>query len=161
MSTGTIVFIVIIAVLIAVIVAMYFLGKRLQDRQAEQEAQIEASKQKVSMLIIDKKKMKIKDAGLPPQVYESTPWYFKRSKLPIVKAKVGPQVLNLVADQRIYDQIPVKTQVQAMVSGIYIVDVKGARGQALPAPEAKKKNFIGRFMDKVREAGGAAPVKKK
>lgn len=161
MSTGTIVFIVIMVILVAAIVALYFMGRRLQKQQEEQQAQIEASKQEVSMLIIDKKRLKIKEAGLPPQVYEQTPWYFKRSKLPIVKAKVGPQIMNLVADDKIFDLIPVKTQVKATVSGIYIVGVKGARGQALPTPPAKKKNAIGRFMDKVREAGGAAPVKKK
>lgn len=153
--------IIVIVVMIAAIVALYFMGKRLQKRQEEQQAQIEASKQQVNMLIIDKKKLKIKEAGLPPQVWEQTPWYYRRAKLPIVKAKIGPQIMNLVADERIFDQIPVKMQVKATVSGIYIIDVRGARGQALPTPPAKKKGPIGRFMDKVREAGGAAPVKKK
>ena len=117
MSTFQIVMLVILAIVIGGMVALYFLGKRLQKRQDEQQAQVEATKQPVTMLIIDKKKMKIKEAGLPQQVYDSTPKYLRFSKLPIVKAKVGPQILNLVCDEKIFDSIPVKQQVKAMVSG--------------------------------------------
>ena len=73
MSPVTITLIVIAVVLIGVIVALYFLGKKAQKQQAEQEAQIEATKQTFSMLIIDKKRMKLKDAGLPAMVLEQTP----------------------------------------------------------------------------------------
>ena len=44
----------IVVVVAAVLVALYFLGKRTQKKQNEQQAQIEAAKQTVSMLIIDK-----------------------------------------------------------------------------------------------------------
>ncbi len=159
-STGTIVLLVILAVLAAALVALYFYGKKLQKKQEEQNAAVEASKQPVTMLIIDKKRLPIKQAGLPDAVYESTPRYLRRSRLPIVKAKVGPKVMNLVADEKIFDQIPVKQQVKAMVSGIYIVEVRGAHGQVLKA-EPKKKGWLGRTMDKIREKGGAAPVKRK
>ncbi len=159
MSTSLIIALVIAAILIAGMVGLYFLGKKMQKRQAEQEQAVQASKQPVTMLIIDKKKMKLKESGLPQAVIDSTPWYLRRSKLPIVKAKVGPQITNLVADERIFDEIPVKKQVRAMVSGIYIVEVKAAHGQKLEKPAPKKKNFIGRFMDKVREVGSAGPSK--
>lgn len=161
MSTFSIVMLVITVILIAALVALYFIGKRLQKRQEEQQAQVEASKQPVTMLIIDKKKMKIKEAGLPQMVYDSTPKYLRFSKLPIVKAKVGPQILNLVCDEKIFDSIPVKQQVKAMVSGIYIVEVKGLHGQKLAVKEQKKKGPVGRFMDKVREVGSAGSLKKK
>lgn len=160
MSTGWIVFFIVLAALVAATIVLYFLGKRMQKRQAEQEEQVQANKQPVTMLIIDKKRMKLKEAGLPQAVYDSTPKYLRRAKLPIVKAKVGPQIMNLVADEKIYDLIPVKRQVRAMVSGIYIVEVKGVHGQKLEKPEPKKKNAIGRFMDRVRVAGSAAPAKK-
>ena len=159
MSTPLIITLVVIAILIAAMVGLYFLGKRMQKKQEEQESAIQANKQPVTMLIIDKKKMKIKESGLPQAVIDSTPKYLRRSKLPIVKAKVGPQIMNLVADERIFDEIPVKKQVRAMVSGIYIVEVKGTHGQKLEKPAPKKKNFIGRFMDKVREVGSAGPSK--
>ena len=108
MSTGWIVTIVILVVLVALIIGLYFLGKRAEKRQAEQKEQMEAVKQTVSMLVIDKKKMKIKDAGLPSVVLENTPKLMRGSKLPIVKAKIGPQVMSLVCDAAIFDQLPVK-----------------------------------------------------
>ena len=32
--------------------------------------------------------------------------------VPVVKAKVGPQIMVLIADNQIYDQIPVKKEVK-------------------------------------------------
>ena len=125
MNTVTIVLLVILAVLLIAVVVLYFLGKKAQKKQDEQQAQIEAMKQTVSMLIIDKKRMKLKDAGLPQAVIEQTPKWLRGSKLPIVKAKVGPQIMSLISEEKIFDSIPVKKEVKAVVSGIYITDVRG------------------------------------
>ena len=65
MNTLTIVLLVILAVLIVAVVVLYFLGKRAQKKQSEQQAQIDAMKQTVSMLVIDKKRMKIKRCRSP------------------------------------------------------------------------------------------------
>ena len=73
MSTFTIVLLVILAVLLVAVVVLYFVGKKAQKKQAEQQEQINAMKQTVSMLVIDKKRMKLKDAGLPQIVLEQTP----------------------------------------------------------------------------------------
>ncbi|MFP9036102.1 hypothetical protein ACLI2Q_18730, partial [Enterococcus faecalis] len=78
------------------VVVLYFLGKKAQKKQSEQQEQIDAMKQTVSMLIIDKKRMKLKDAGLPSVVVEQTPKLLRGSKLPVVKAKVGPQIMTLI-----------------------------------------------------------------
>lgn len=157
MNTVTIVLLVILAILIIAAVALYFLGKRAQKRQAQQQEQIESNKQQVSMLIIDKKRMKIKDSGLPQAVIDQTPKLMRRAKLPIVKAKVGPQILTLVSDERIFESIPVKKEVKAMVSGIYIVSVKGLHGK-LPTPPAKKKSGFKRMVEKLQEKAGAKPL---
>ena len=84
MSTITIVLLVILAVLLVAVVVLYFLGKKAQKRQAEQQEQIDAMKQTMSMLIIDKKRMKLKDAGLPQIVIDQTPKLLRGSKLPVV-----------------------------------------------------------------------------
>ena len=47
------VLLIILVILIAVLVVLYFLGKRAQKKQEENQAQIEAAKQTVNMLIID------------------------------------------------------------------------------------------------------------
>lgn len=158
MSTGTIVLLVILAVLLVAVIALYFLGKKAQKRQAEQQEQMEAMKQTVSMLIIDKKRMKLKESGLPQAVIEQAPRLMRGSKLPIVKVKVGPQVMSLVCDEKIYDQVPVKKEVKATVSGIYITSVKGLHGKQV-AVEQKKKGFFKRALETAQEKAGAKPVK--
>ncbi len=150
--------IVILVVLIAAVVVLYFLGKKAQKRQDEQQAQMDAMKQTVSMLIIDKKKMRLKDAGLPPQVLAQAPKLMRMSKLPIVKAKIGPQVMSLVCDAKIFDDVPVKKEVKATVSGIYITGVKGLHGKSEAKP-VKKKSKYKQFVEKIQEKGGAKPIK--
>lgn len=108
MSKITIVLLVILAVLLIALVVLYFLGKKAQKKQAEQEEMIAAAAQHVNILVIDKGKMKLKDAGFPSVVLENTPKYLRRSKVPVVKAKVGPKIMTLMCDASIYDLIPVK-----------------------------------------------------
>ena len=141
------VLLIILVILIAVLVVLYFLGKRAQKKQEENQAQIEAAKQTVNMLIIDKKRMKLKEAGLPDIVIENTPKYLRRSKVPVVKAKVGPKIMTLMCDAQVYPLIPVKKEVKAEVSGLYIVGVKGIRG-SLETPAPKKKGFFARLRNK-------------
>ena len=150
--------ITILIVLVVLLVVLYFVGKKLQKKQAQQQAQIEAAKQTVNMLIIDKKKMKLADAGLPPFVLEQTPKYMRRAKLPIVKAKIGPQIMSLVCDASIFDVIPLKKEVKATVSGIYITDVKGIRGSLNAVPQKKKGKFK-TWVEKMQEKAGAKPLK--
>lgn len=139
--------IIVLIVLAAALVGLYFLGRRLERKQAAQQQQIEAAAQNVTMLIIDKKRMKIKEASLPAMVLEQTPKLLRNSKLPIVKAKIGPKVMTLICDEKIFDLVPVKKEVKAVVSGIYITSVKGIRGP-LEAPE-KKKGFFKKMKDKL------------
>ena len=146
MSKVTIVLLVILAILIIACIVLYFLGKKAEKKQAEQQEQLDAVKQTVSMLIIDKGRVRLRDAGFPPIVAENTPKYLRRSKVPVVKAKVGPKVMTLMCDAQIYPIIPVKKEVKATISGIYITGVKGLRGP-LDTPE-KKKGFFARLRNK-------------
>lgn len=150
MKTFLIVVGIILAVLLVVLALLYFFGRKMQKKQASTQAQMEAAAQSVSMLIIDKKRMKLKDAGLPPMVLESTPKLLRGSKLPIVKAKVGPRIMSLVCDQKIFDSVPIKKEVRATVSGIYITDIKGIRGSLDPAPK-KKKGLFAKAQKKAEE----------
>lgn len=136
--------IVIALVILAALVAMYFFGSKLQARQVEQEQLMDQMAQTVSMLVIDKKIMKLKEAGLPAQVIEQTPKYMRRAKMPIVKAKIGPRIMTLIADKPAFDVLPVKTEAKVVISGIYIREVKSIRGKTIKAPE-KKKGFFARF----------------
>ena len=153
-----IIVLIVVAVLAALIAVLYFLGRKAQKKQAEQQEMLEANKQTVSMLIIDKKRMRLKDAGLPQMVLDQTPKLMRRSKLPIVKVKVGPQIMSLICDEKIFDSVPVKKEVKAVVSGLYVLSVRGLHGK-VEAPPAKKKSRFRRALEAAQEKAGAKPLK--
>ncbi|MDY2818672.1 MAG: hypothetical protein SOT36_00550 [Hominisplanchenecus sp.] len=148
MTTFWNVLIVILLVLVIALALLYYFGRKAQKKQAAQQEQLDAAKQVVSMLVIDKKRLKIKESGLPQIVIDNTPWYMRGSKLPIVKAKVGPKIMTLISEAGIFDTIPVKKEIKAVVSGIYITEIKSVRGGHLEVPE-KKKGLRARLAEKV------------
>ena len=143
MSPLTIVLIVILVVLIIALVALYIFGKKAEKKQAAQREQMEAAAQVISMLIIDKKKMKLKEAGLPAAVVENTPKYLRRTKIPVVKAKIGPRIMTLMCENKVFEVMPVKKEIKAVVSGLYITEIKSVRGGSIEPPQ-KKKGFFKR-----------------
>ena len=108
------VLIVILVIALVALVVLYFLGNKLQK------------------------------AGLPKVVTDQTPKYMRWAKVPVVKAKIGPKVMTLIADGRVFDSLPVKTEAKVVISGIYITEIKSVRGGAIPTPP-KKKGFFARF----------------
>lgn len=138
------VLIVILVIVAAALAALYFYGNKMQKKQRENQAQLDAMAQTVSMLIIDKKRLKIKESGLPQMVIDQTPKYMRWTKLPIVKAKIGPKIMTLVADEKVFELIPVKRECKVVLSGIYITAIKSARG-GLETPPPKKKGLFARF----------------
>ena len=142
MPVWGIVLLVIIAVLVVALIVLAIIGNKLKKKQDAQQEQIEAAKQTMSMLVIDKKKMKLKDAGLPKMVLDQTPKYLRGTKTPIVKAKIGPKVMSLMCDPKVFELIPVKAEIKAEVSGIYIVGIKSVRACKIVVPENKKKRKL-------------------
>ena len=138
------VLIVILIILAAAHAALYYFGSKMQKKQRENQAQLDAMAQTVSMLIIDKKRLKIKESGLPQIAIDQTPKYMRWTKLPIVKAKIGPKIMTLVADEKVFELIPVKRECKVVLSGIYITAIKSARG-GLETPAPKKKGLFARF----------------
>ena len=43
-------------------------------------------------------------------VVDQTPKYMRWTKVPIVKAKIGPKIVTLIADARVFECLPVKTE---------------------------------------------------
>lgn len=149
---------IVVAVIIVLLAILYFLGKKLEKKQAEQKMLLEANKQTVSLLVIDKKRMKVKDAGLPASIIEQVPKAARNIKTPMVKVKIGPQIMTMFCDEQIFDLVPVKKEIKAEISGIYIIGVKGVHGTVIKKDE-KKKGFFKRALDKAQEKAGAKPVK--
>ena len=148
-STFLMVLFIVVAVLAGIFIALYFLGKRVEKKQQAQQEQMDAVAQTVSLLVIDKKKMRLKNAGLPAVVMEAAPRMAKIAKVPVVKAKVGPKVTTLLCDEKVFEVLPLKRECKVVVSGIYITAIKSARG-GLEQVQKKKKGFFGR-----RKAAGS------
>lgn len=124
---------IVVGVLAVVLVGLYFLSKRLQGRVDNQQSMIDQNKMTVSILVIDKKKMKAKDSNLPKVVQDQIPFYLKVRKLPLVKAKIGPKITTLMCDNKVFKDLPVKKNVKVELAGMYIMGIKGGK----PAPDKK------------------------
>jgi hypothetical protein len=53
-----------------------------------------------------------------------------------------------MCDPKVFDQLPVKAEVKAEVSGIYIVGIKSVRGGKLVVEE-KKKGLLNKLKSKI------------
>ena len=137
---GWAIFFFVVAIICVILFVLYKFGDKQQKKQEESRRQLYDNMQVVSMLVIDKKHMKLSEAGFPRSVTEQMKKRYLRSKAPVVKCKIGPQIVSLLCDEAIYDQIPVKTEIKAQVSGLYIMGIKNTRNVAPPEPE--KKNFF-------------------
>lgn len=157
MPVWGIVLLVILAILLVAFIALVIVGNKLRKKQDAQQEQIDAAKQIISMLVIDKKKMKLKDAGLPKMVVEQTPKYLRGSKMPFVKAKVGPRIMTLMAEPKVFEQIPVKAEVKVEVSGIYITAIKSVRGGKIVVEEKPKKGLKKLFSKAKKENDNKQP----
>ena len=121
------VILIVLAVILVLLIVLYFAGRKMQDRQLESQKLMEASAQQAPILVIDKKKMKMKDAPLPKEVYEKAPKFSRLMKVCVVKAKIGPKVYNLICDDNVFRHLPMKTECKVKISGIYITEIiKGA-----------------------------------
>lgn len=153
--TGLIISIIVTVVAIGGIVALYFAGNKMQEKQMAQKEQINAAAQSVTLFVIDKKIMPMKDAGLPKSVMDQAPKRYQKAKVPIVKAKAGPQIVTLICDESIFDDVPKHGEVKAMVSGIYLTSVKALHKSTKKMQQAqaeenskRKKTFREKLMKK-------------
>ena len=143
--------IIVIVVALAIMFVLYRVGDKLQKKQSAQREQMVEAAQPMNMLIIDKKMLPMKDAGLPKMVMEQTPKRYQKAKLPIAKVKVGPQIMNMICDDAIFDELPTRGEVKAMVSGIYIISVKSVRGKKVAQEEETGKNKKGNWRTRMRK----------
>ena len=156
---GWIIFFVAIIIIGILFYLLYRFGDKQQKKQAEARQQMYDNMQVVSMLVIDKGRMKIKEAGFPSIVLENTPKYLRRSKVAVVKAKVGPKIMTFMCDDQVFPLIPVKKEIKATISGIYITGAKGVRGP-LETPK-KKKGFLARAKEAAMNSSAEKNNKKK
>ena len=139
---------IVLIVIIAVLAVLYFWGKKLQTKYDQQQALIDQNKQQVQIFVLDKKKDKVTNAKLPKQVKEQLPRMYKMRKVPLVVAKIGPQITTLLCDEKIYKMLPTKKQVKVELAGIFIVGIKGPKLTG-EAGKAKKQSWVQKMKDKL------------
>ncbi|MDE7298842.1 MAG: hypothetical protein K2N94_08430 [Lachnospiraceae bacterium] len=149
MPTWAIVVLIIFAVLLVAFIGLAIYANKMQKKSEASQEQIRANAQTYSILVIDKKRMKLKEAGFPQIVVDQTPKALRGAKVPVVKAKIGPKVANLMCDEKIFDLIPVKKEVKAVMNGIYIIDVRGLRGGLEQKPV--KQGWFKRMQAKLKK----------
>ena len=152
MSPWLIVLICVLGAMIIALIVLYILGRRTQKKQEAQEEDMKKQAQPMNFFIIDKKKMRLKDAGFPKIVYDSSPKLARLGKVPVLKVKVANRVMNLVCDAEVYKTLLPKMEVKAQVAGIYVISAKRIRGPVYEGKvkrgkDGKKKES---FIDKLR-----------
>lgn len=118
---------IILAVLAGLAVVLYFFGKKMQTKMDQQQSLINQHKVTTSILVIDKKKTKISNSNLPKMVIDQFPKWYRFRKLPLVKAKIGPQITTLICDDKIFKKLPTKKVVKVEIAGLYIVSIKSIK----------------------------------
>ena len=126
---------IVLAVIAVILVILYFVGSKLQAKQANTEKAMKQMSMVVSLLVLSKDKLHIKDSGLMKQVQDAIPAYMKWRKFPIVKARIikaniagGAQVMSFICDPKVFKIMPVKTEVKVTIAGIYITKLHSAKG---------------------------------
>ena len=131
--------------------ALYFLNKWAAKRMTEQQDVIEKTKMSTTIYVIDKKKDKVANANLPKAVLDQMPKTYKFLKVPLVKIKVGPQVMTVLCDKKVYEILPVKKTVTVELAGIYILSMKGMKSDK-EMKEIKKAKKLQLKEDKKKKS---------
>lgn len=89
----------------------------------DQQELVKHHKQATTILVLEKKKDRLSNANIPKSVIEQIPRIYKLKKVPLVKAKIGPQVMDLICDEDVFDKLPDKKSVRVELAGIFIAGV--------------------------------------
>lgn len=122
---GGYILILIVLVLIGVgFVAYRIIKNKVQKKMDDQQQLVNQHKVPASILVLEKRKDKIANANIPKSVIEQIPKVYKIKKVPIVKAKIGAQVMDLLCDDDVFDKLPERKTVRVDLAGIFIAAIK-------------------------------------
>ena len=105
------------------VVGFLFLRKKMKDKMAAQQELIEQIKMTQTIFVIAKRIDNIKNSDIPRRVLDQIPKMYKIKKVPLVKAKFGPMVIDLICEEDIYHKLPEKKNVKVEIAGIFISKV--------------------------------------
>ena len=121
---------IILGVIIAAIVAgWFFLKKKMEQKMSLQKELVDQHKIVTPILVLEKRMDKVDNANIPKSVVAQIPKIYKFRKVPLVKAKIGPQVMDLICDEEIFNKIPERKSVNVELAGIFIAGIKPTKGK--------------------------------
>lgn len=137
-------------ILVGLGVGFYFLNKWAGRRASQQQEMVEQHKQTVQLYVIDKKKDKITNANFPKAMADQMPRLSKMMKMPLVKVKIGAQIMTMLCEKDAFEALPVKKTVTVEIAGAYIVSMKGMKTK-LQMAEMRKARRKGAKSDGTSE----------
>ena len=131
MDWGWVTLYIIIAIVVGLLVAGYFFfKKKMKQKMDTQKELVDQHKMTATILVLDKRMDNIKNANIPKKVLDQIPKIYKIKKVPIVKAKVGPMVMDLLCEEEIFSKLPEKKSVNVEIAGIFIAGIlKSGKGK--------------------------------
>lgn len=117
-------------IIVVIAVAAVFFNRWASRKMVDHNSMIEKTKQTASIYVIDKKKERVQNANFPKAVMDQMPKWNRFLKMPLVKAKVGPQITTLMCDKEVFNALPLKKTVKVELAGMYIVSMKGMKTKA-------------------------------
>jgi archaellum biogenesis protein FlaJ (TadC family) len=64
---------------------------------------------------------------MPSAVTDNIPKPYKLMKLCFVQVKIGPQIMTLMCDKKVFNAIPTKKTIKGEIAGMYIVSFAGMK----------------------------------
>ena len=116
---------IVLAVLAVLGLLLFIFYKKVASpKMNEYNEMIQANKMTVSIFVISKVKDKLTNQNVPKILIDQTPKMLRGRKYPLVKAKIGPQIQTLIADENVFKKLPVNKMVKVDIAGMYIVNMK-------------------------------------
>lgn len=138
----------IVIIILGVLAAgLYFLNKWASKKAGTQQNLIDKNKQTATIYVIDKKKDYAKNINLPKAVSENLPKIYRFIKMNFIQAKIGPQIMTLMCDKKVFEAITPKKNIKVELAGIYIISVKGMKSST-ELKELKKKRKDNKLKEK-------------
>ena len=150
----------VVFIIAAIVAGLYFLNKWAAKKMTGQQEIIDRTRTVTSIYVIDKKKDKAENVNLPKAALSQMPKMYKYMKMPFVKAKIGPQIITLMCDNKVFKALPVKKSVKVGLAGIYIADMVGMKTEKELKDQKRKKaadaagdkkSFIGGLVGKFKK----------
>ena len=93
------------------VIIFFYLKKKMKGKVDEQQSLVNQHKVVQSILVLEKRKDKVQNANMPKAVIAQIP-------------KIGPQIMDLLCDDAVFDKLPEKKTVQVELAGIFIAGIK-------------------------------------